>query len=88
MQGFGKMEDDVIHDGVVKTQISRLPVIPAQAGDKRRLRSSHFNTFWIPACAGMTTQGTFYEAVIHYNSQNFSILSKYVNNAELDASEC
>lgn len=28
------------------------------------------------------------DSVIHYNSQSFSILNKYMNNAELDASEC
>ena len=38
--------------------------IPAQAGDKRRLRSSYFSTFWIPAYAGMTSEVTFYESVI------------------------
>ena len=39
-------------------------VIPAQAGDRRRLRSSYLNAFLIPACAGLTELRTFNDAII------------------------
>jgi len=52
-------------DGLVKNHIQPLFVIPLKLvldliGEGE---SSHFNMFWIPASAGMTDVGTFYEAI-------------------------
>jgi len=38
----------------------------------RRRESSYFNMFWLPASAGMTEQGTFYESI------NYQLLTNNV----------
>ncbi len=47
-------------DELVRTTYCQFFVIPARAEDKRRLGSSYFNIFWIPAYAGTTEVEIFF----------------------------
>jgi len=48
-------------DEVAKPNFFAIPSFPC------RRESSHLNTFWIPACAGMTAQKIFYESIMITN---------------------